>query len=280
MPGLWDIVGGHVEDGETLVEALCREVHEETGWEVAGDPALVFVGDWELPGDPVGRREFDFAVPVTGNLARPRLAPDEHDDYRWVTTDAIGIFDENAGADQGLLRRIAEAACSVRPPARRARPHATLFLDPVPPAIAAVRARWDPAMASLIAPHVTVAYPDELPDLDTLVDRVATAARSSAPFGLDLGPLTNLGGPERGVFVAVEDREGGWRHVRDQVVGASPRPVVPHVTVVHPRTSGLGRAAWAEVAGRDLSASAVVSSIAVTALDGGRWSTVASYELG
>ncbi|HEY8179853.1 MAG TPA: NUDIX domain-containing protein, partial [Candidatus Limnocylindria bacterium] len=32
FPGAWDIVGGHVESGEGILDALRREVTEETGW--------------------------------------------------------------------------------------------------------------------------------------------------------------------------------------------------------------------------------------------------------
>src|SRR2546430_10884099 len=35
FPNCWDIVGGHVEPGETPEQALHREVAEETGWRVA-----------------------------------------------------------------------------------------------------------------------------------------------------------------------------------------------------------------------------------------------------
>lgn len=34
FPGHWDIVGGHVEKGETLKEAMIREVKEEVGLKV------------------------------------------------------------------------------------------------------------------------------------------------------------------------------------------------------------------------------------------------------
>jgi hypothetical protein len=254
-------------------------VHEETGWTVAGEPALVFVSDWELPGDPVGRREFDFAVPVAGDLSRPRLAPDEHDEFRWLAADDIGLFDDNAGVDQGLLRRTAAAAFSLRP-TTPARPHVTAFLEPVPEALGVARARWDPVMASMIAPHVTVAYPDELSALDDLVAGVERVAATTAPFTLRLGDVVHDGDPDRGVFVAVDDADGAWQQLRDAVTGGPSRTLPPHVTLVHPRSSGLGRSAWRELDGLDLTGEFTVSSVAVTAFADGNWATVADCPLG
>ena len=47
LPGAWDVVGGAVEPGETAIEALSREVFEESGIRIAE------VGEW------ITRAEFD-----------------------------------------------------------------------------------------------------------------------------------------------------------------------------------------------------------------------------
>ncbi len=39
--------GGHIEEGESLVESVIREIYEETGLTIA-DPKLVAVKDWPL----------------------------------------------------------------------------------------------------------------------------------------------------------------------------------------------------------------------------------------
>jgi 8-oxo-dGTP diphosphatase len=112
LPGGWDLVGGHVEPGETLIEALAREITEETGWRLAGSPRLVNVVDWLADrADPSsGRREFDFLVEVDGDLARARLEWPKHVESRWIGRADLGLLDENRGADDGVVRRLVELA--------------------------------------------------------------------------------------------------------------------------------------------------------------------------
>lgn len=81
-PDCWDLVGGHIEAGESALAAMQRECHEELGVRVenakpfhlpTSNPGLdlqaFLVRSWE--GEPTNQ------------------APDEHDDLRWFTAEEI-----------------------------------------------------------------------------------------------------------------------------------------------------------------------------------------------
>ncbi|WP_028648877.1 NUDIX domain-containing protein [Nocardiopsis sp. CNT312] len=91
FPHCWDIVGGHVEPGETMLQGLAREIEEETGWRLAAVLAELFSLDWD-PGDGVTRREIDYLVRVEGDLSAPRLEPDKHTDFLWVDDDTVDVL--------------------------------------------------------------------------------------------------------------------------------------------------------------------------------------------
>jgi 8-oxo-dGTP pyrophosphatase MutT (NUDIX family) len=102
-----------LEPGETLLDALRREIHEETGWRLRGEPRLIHVEDWETrDGSGVAdrRREFDFLVQVEGDLARPVLERPKQVEYRWITARELALLDENRGADDDYVRGIVELA--------------------------------------------------------------------------------------------------------------------------------------------------------------------------
>jgi 8-oxo-dGTP diphosphatase len=107
FPDTWDIVGGHVEDGETLDETLRREIEEETGWRLS--IVLATVGDYRYIGeDGVVRLETDFLVRVDGDLGRPRLEAGKHTEYRWLGPDELAVLDQSSGVNDGMIRQIAE----------------------------------------------------------------------------------------------------------------------------------------------------------------------------
>ncbi|MCI1261848.1 MAG: NUDIX domain-containing protein [Tetrasphaera jenkinsii] len=81
-PDCWDLIGGHVEPGETPEEAVRRECREEIGVEIEEfRPLPMAVSDPNLDLS---------AFLVTQWQGEPtNTAPDEHDDLAWFTADEI-----------------------------------------------------------------------------------------------------------------------------------------------------------------------------------------------
>jgi RimJ/RimL family protein N-acetyltransferase len=108
FPGIWDVVGGHVEAGETPEEALAREVFEETGWVVRD--VLAVVADWEWSYEGRVRRELDYLVAVDGDLSAPQLEEGKHDAGAWVGADDVELLMVGrTDGDRRLLEIVAHA---------------------------------------------------------------------------------------------------------------------------------------------------------------------------
>ena len=97
---LWEFVGGKVEAGETLQEALIRECKEELN-------VTVSVGDIFAEADHVYP---DIAVHITFfNAKIVEGTPEklEHNDIRWISPKEIPNYDFCA-ADVDMLKKIME----------------------------------------------------------------------------------------------------------------------------------------------------------------------------
>lgn len=90
--GRWSIPGGVQKVGETLVEAVRRELIEETGLSVT-DVQLLDVGDL-LEYDREGRVEYHYVItyfrcrPACGTLR----AGDDAGDVRWFTPECVATL--------------------------------------------------------------------------------------------------------------------------------------------------------------------------------------------
>jgi 8-oxo-dGTP pyrophosphatase MutT (NUDIX family) len=104
FPDCWDIVGGHVEPGEVVEDALAREIYEETGWTLRRVVARLGQWTWEAEGE--ARQEIDFLVEVGGDLAAPRLEREKHTEFRWIDAEELPVVLEERAPGNELVYQI------------------------------------------------------------------------------------------------------------------------------------------------------------------------------
>jgi 8-oxo-dGTP diphosphatase len=92
LPGLWELPGGKVDRGEPVLEALARELEEETGLMLADARRL---STRELV-SPRGRtvREFVYVSSAIGAVT----LSDEHDAFAWVESPGSLELTDSAAA--------------------------------------------------------------------------------------------------------------------------------------------------------------------------------------
>lgn len=87
-PDVFELPGGHVDWGETFVDALVREVKEEFGMTIkVGDPYYVFTYDNPVKGSH--SVEIVYFASFTDPIEKISLHPDDHSEYKWLSEEEL-----------------------------------------------------------------------------------------------------------------------------------------------------------------------------------------------
>jgi 8-oxo-dGTP diphosphatase len=99
--GLWSFPGGHQEVGETLNEALVREVREEVG---VTPTAFEFISTISDPNaQPTRPAAYHMYVVTAWDGGEPTFLGDEHTELRWFTLAAASALQDLALEEYGTL---------------------------------------------------------------------------------------------------------------------------------------------------------------------------------
>jgi len=84
-PNCWDVIGGHVEPGETIEQALIREAQEEVGL-----TPLLFASAGiirEPRPDLHGKATYHFFIVTEWSGGEASMLGDEHTELRWFSIE-------------------------------------------------------------------------------------------------------------------------------------------------------------------------------------------------
>lgn len=104
LPGKYELPGGHIEFGETMVDGLKREIMEELGFDVvAGDPFHAFT--YTRDNETVHSIEVDYFVTLADPNQSIELNPEDHSEYRWISSEEILDFFEEDDEEHKAIKR-------------------------------------------------------------------------------------------------------------------------------------------------------------------------------
>lgn len=85
MPDVWDLPGGTIKFQENIIQALTREISEETSLQIKIGP-VIFIH--EFPSGPE-RHQFQIIFQCDYQSGEVKLNPEDHEEFKWVTFEEM-----------------------------------------------------------------------------------------------------------------------------------------------------------------------------------------------
>lgn len=104
FPGKYELPGGHVEFGETMIEGLKREIKEEFNLEInIGEPFYVFT--YTSHNDTQHTIEVDYFATLLNPGQEIKLNPEDHSEYHWISEVEITNFYTDDDEERKAVRK-------------------------------------------------------------------------------------------------------------------------------------------------------------------------------
>jgi 8-oxo-dGTP diphosphatase len=113
FPNVWEIPGGHVDEGESIEDAIKREMKEELNLDVTELVEFVGVEDYDIPpesqkaGDNPRKRSLQFIVKASGDI---QTEAGKVTEYKWIGLDDLDILREGRLPEDMYTYRVVKAA--------------------------------------------------------------------------------------------------------------------------------------------------------------------------
>jgi 8-oxo-dGTP diphosphatase len=107
LAGFWEIPGGHLEEGETVMQGLAREVAEETGLEIPESPKYLGHFDYtNTKGQLITQINFGIWLEREAVLSKHP----EHECYRWIYAAQLTALEVSEETRRTLLNALESGA--------------------------------------------------------------------------------------------------------------------------------------------------------------------------